>query len=128
MVMREMERTSIERQWEQTNQSEQRSGPSAERPSSLDLRTVTKENKQRLDSNEAGSELRGRAKRESRETMMGGTFFLQPRRALHPARTRRTGLHTRRVAQGKSCAEMGGQQVNIYFRICSKAQTHLIIS
>lgn len=72
MDMREMERTLIERQWKQTNQSEQRSGPSAERPSSLDLKRVTKANKQPLDSNEAGSELQGREPRHY------GRYFFPP--------------------------------------------------
>ena len=80
MVVREMKWTLVERQWKQINQSEQRSGPFAERPSSLDLKIVTREYKQRLDSDEAGSEVRGRANRNSRE-IMGGTFFLQHRHA-----------------------------------------------
>ena len=107
MVMREMEWTLVERQWKQINQSEQRSGPFAERPLRLDLKRVTREYKKRLDSNEAGSEMRGRANRKSCETM-GGTFSLQHRRASRPARTRRTDRHTRRVAQEKSCAILGG--------------------
>lgn len=107
MVVREMKWTLVERQWKQINQSEQRSGPFAERPSSLDLKIVTREYKQRLDSDEAGSEVRRRANRNSRESM-GGTFFLQHRHASHPARTRRTDRRTRRVAQGKSCAKLGG--------------------